>query len=1021
MQDLKLIVRFSFDGKNELEKIIDEVAKKHNLEVKSNLGQVKVDVDSIGKGFTNITNKITTAVTKFGFFAQGVTQAVNMTKRLIDETVNLGREQIRAEKLVAGAIQATGGAAGFTATQLNRMASELQALTNIGDEETLAKVTSPLLTFKQVQGEVFAEAQMAILDMAEALNQDLQQAAIQVGKALNDPILGVTTLRRVGVQLTEQQEEQVKGFMAVNKVAEAQKIILKELNSQFGGQAKNVADPLIQLQNTWGDIKEIIGIAIIPGLNAIATSTKNWLEALQPATSELEKVTKESTNQQAEFFSLTSAYETLRFKQGETLESSTALKDIIDTLNSKYGDYLGNIDLATTKYQDFKTAVSNATDELIREAMVKQVAAERTDLANEIAENQIKQREALLDQQETIQKRQEDLNHADENLQEKYLAYKNSSYPSAYEHAVAAAATNYENAEKRLKSAEAKIGKINEKYNQKIAEATQELEDYSGKYADVLKGLGVVKPVDPDDPEAIARQLKALRASLRSEEEILKEKEDLLTDNYNTQKEFINKNVADETERTNLITALEEKFNNDIKALKQQNIQDESSLLDNLRNSFKTKQELLTDNYNTHKDLITKNVADETERANDLTALEEKFNNDIKALKHQEFQEELAIAENKKQLGILSYEELKTTVDEYYEWAKANYAKDSKEYIQALNLMRNTNLRYGQELKKENEDLLNDTKETWETAVRLFDHNLIPFEQLQIAYKNYKQILQSTSSDANLTKDQINKITIAVKELDDQMQKVAQNQNWLSKWVNNTNDAFDEVNDQSWGVAGTVASNWANTFSRINREGFKFSRDMKALWKGLAYAIIDEINRIIAKWLVLMALKGISALFTRGASSALPLGTGEGLSSGGNFAADGGYISGPGGPKDDAIPVWLSNGEYVINAEKTSIFRGLLDYINFAPLSALKNNISIPSLNMPAIPKLNYASGGTVAHSGFDLSNIERKLDKLDKVIAELQELKKKDYSVQVNTKFRGVEFAKEVNKAQSQYKRIMG
>jgi len=256
------------------------------------------------------------------------------------------------------------------------------------------------------------------------------------------------------------------------------------------------------------------------------------------------------------------------------------------------------------------------------------------------------------------------------------------------------------------------------------------------------------------------------------------------------------------------------------------------------------------------------------------------------------------------------------------------------------------------------------------------------------------------------------------------MQKVAQNQNWLSKWVNNTNDAFDEVNDVSYGIAGNVASSWANTFSRMNREGFKFSRDMKALWKGLAYAIIDEINRIIAKWLVLMALKGISALFTGGASSALPLGTGEGLSSGGNFAADGGYISGPGGPKDDAIPVWLSNGEYVINAEKTSIFRGLLDYINFAPLSALKNNISIPSLNMPAIPKLNYASGGTVAHSGFDLSRIEQKLDKLDKlekVINELQELKKKDYTVQVNTKFRGVEFAKEVNKAQLQYKRIMG
>jgi hypothetical protein len=31
-------------------------------------------------------------------------------------------------------------------------------------------------------------------------------------------------------------------------------------------------------------------------------------------------------------------------------------------------------------------------------------------------------------------------------------------------------------------------------------------------------------------------------------------------------------------------------------------------------------------------------------------------------------------------------------------------------------------------------------------------------------------------------------------------------------------------------------------------------------------------------------------------------------------AASGGYIRGPGGPTADAIPAWLSNGEYVMNA-----------------------------------------------------------------------------------------------------------
>lgn len=163
MQDLKLMIRFNFDGKNELEKIIDDVAKKHNLEVQSNLGQVKVDVDDIGTGFTNVKDKITSMVTKFGFFAQGLSKAKEIINATIRETVGLAREGVRAEKLVEGAVKATGAAAGFTANELKRMASNLQADSNFGDDDILAKVTSPLLTFKNVQGEVFASAQTAIL------------------------------------------------------------------------------------------------------------------------------------------------------------------------------------------------------------------------------------------------------------------------------------------------------------------------------------------------------------------------------------------------------------------------------------------------------------------------------------------------------------------------------------------------------------------------------------------------------------------------------------------------------------------------------------------------------------------------------------------------------------------------------------------------------------------------------------------------------------------------------------------
>ena len=48
-----------------------------------------------------------------------------------------------------------------------------------------------------------------------------------VGKALNDPLKGLTALSRIGVQFTAQQQEQIKAMVEVGDVAGAQKIILR--------------------------------------------------------------------------------------------------------------------------------------------------------------------------------------------------------------------------------------------------------------------------------------------------------------------------------------------------------------------------------------------------------------------------------------------------------------------------------------------------------------------------------------------------------------------------------------------------------------------------------------------------------------------------------------------------------------------------------------------------------------------------------------------------------------------------
>jgi hypothetical protein len=120
-----------------------------------------------------------------------------------------------------------------------------------------------------------------MLNMAEKFG-GVDQAAIQLGKALNDPIAGVGALRRVGVSLTEEQEDQIKAFMAVNDIASAQKIILNELEVEFGGLARAAGDTtagkMAQLTNAIDDLQETVGGQLIPLIVPLVTGLTSLVE-----------------------------------------------------------------------------------------------------------------------------------------------------------------------------------------------------------------------------------------------------------------------------------------------------------------------------------------------------------------------------------------------------------------------------------------------------------------------------------------------------------------------------------------------------------------------------------------------------------------------------------------------------------------------------------------------------------------------------------------------------------------------
>jgi len=202
-------------------------------------------------------------------------------------------QQAKAIAQVEAGLKSTGSTVGYTSKQLQQMASDLQTKTIFGDEEILKDATSQLLTFTNIAGDQFARTQSVALDLATRLDGDLKSASIQLGKALNDPIANLSALSRSGIQFSEDQKQVIKSLTESGRLAEAQTVILDELEKQYGGSAEAAAKAgtggLKQLANSFGDLQEEFGKIIMEFLPPVIDGLKNMLAAFQNLSPEVKR------------------------------------------------------------------------------------------------------------------------------------------------------------------------------------------------------------------------------------------------------------------------------------------------------------------------------------------------------------------------------------------------------------------------------------------------------------------------------------------------------------------------------------------------------------------------------------------------------------------------------------------------------------------------------------------------------------------------------------------------------------
>jgi phage-related protein len=177
-------------------------------------------------------------------------------------------------------IESTGGKAGVTAQQITTLADSMQFEIGI-DDTAVIEASNALLTFTGVTGPIFDETIMRAADLSAVLGTDLQGATMQLGKALNDPIKGMSALTRSGVSFTAEQKAQVAAMVEVGDTAGAQRLILDELATQFGGTAKASADSTARISAGFGELKESVGAGLIGALDAVTPALLGTIQSLE--------------------------------------------------------------------------------------------------------------------------------------------------------------------------------------------------------------------------------------------------------------------------------------------------------------------------------------------------------------------------------------------------------------------------------------------------------------------------------------------------------------------------------------------------------------------------------------------------------------------------------------------------------------------------------------------------------------------------------------------------------------------
>lgn len=251
--------------------------------------------DDVGRSTQDMAQKAEQSTSRMGkayqnagsiLLAQGAAfaanQAVNFLKGMADEA----REAEKVARSTAQGIATMGAASWISAQQVGDLAESISNKIGV-DDEVIQQSANLLLTFGSVKNaagamnNVFDRAVLASQDLAAKGFGDADAAAKMLGKALNDPIKGMTALGKAGVTFSQAQKDQIEKMVKSGDLLGAQKMLLAEVEKQVGGTAEATVDAGDKMAVRWANFQEQLGESLLPVLDRVLGKLMEFLDWAQ--------------------------------------------------------------------------------------------------------------------------------------------------------------------------------------------------------------------------------------------------------------------------------------------------------------------------------------------------------------------------------------------------------------------------------------------------------------------------------------------------------------------------------------------------------------------------------------------------------------------------------------------------------------------------------------------------------------------------------------------------------------------